>query len=256
MESSPGHAYVRFYAELNDHLPPERRQRTVEKAFFVPGSVKDLIESFGVPHTEVELVIVNGESVPFSHTVRDGDRVAVYPMFESFDVSSELKTGREPMRQPRFVLDVHLGRLAAYLRMLGFDAIYGNRLEDAELVRISAEQSRILLTRDRGVLKHNAVTHGYLLRQTESRRQLEEVVARFDLARCIRPFTRCMACNGVLVPVAKEQVLERLPPRVAASDKALRQCPQCEKVYWEGSHHQCMQRWVNELTRTSGPVDS
>ena len=172
MQASPGRAFVRFYAELNDHLPPERRQRTLEKAFFVPGSVKDVIESFGVPHTQAELVIVNGASVPFSYTVCDGDRVAVYPMFESFDVSAELRTGREPMRQVRFVLDVHLGRLAAYLRMLGFDAVYDNHSDDAELVRISTQQRRILLTRDRGLLKHSPVTHGYLLRQTESRRRL------------------------------------------------------------------------------------
>jgi len=256
MQASPGRAFVRFYAELNDHLPPERRQRTLEKAFFVPGSVKDVIESFGVPHTEVELVIVNGASVPFSYTVCDGDRVAVYPMFESFDVSAELRTGREPMRQVRFVLDVHLGRLAAYLRMLGFDAVYDNHSDDAELVRISTQQRRILLTRDRGLLKHSPVTHGYLLRQTESRRQLEEVSDRLELASAIRPFTRCMVCNGVLMRVAKEQVPGLVPPRIAASDKEFRQCPECGKVYWEGSHHERMRRWVNELIRKARSVDS
>jgi len=254
VESSPGRVYLRFYAELNDHLPRGHRYKTLEKAFFVRGSVKDMIESCGVPHTEVELVIVNGDSVPFGYTVRDGDRIAVYPMFEAFDVTPELKLGREVLRKPRFVLDVHLGRLAAYLRMLGFDTVYGNCSDDSELVRISSEQQRILLTRDRGLLMHGAVTHGYLLRQTESRRQLAEIVDRFDLARSIRPFTRCMVCNGVLVRVPKEQVLTLLPPRAAESCEEFQQCPQCGRTYWKGSHHRRMQRWVSELTQDAGPA--
>lgn len=254
MEPSPSRANLRFYAELNDHLTRDRRYRTLEKSFFVPGPVKDMIESFGVPHTEVELIIANGESVPFSYVVRDGDRIAVYPMFESFDVTPELKVRREALREPRFVLDVHLGRLAAYLRMLGFDAVYGNCSGDSELVRVSSEQQRILLTRDRGLLKHSAVTHGFLVRQTDSRRQLAEIVERLDFAHSIRPFTRCMACNGALAEVPKEQVRHLLPPRTAASCEEFRQCPQCGRAYWKGSHYRRMQRWVSELTTSAGPA--
>jgi hypothetical protein len=106
-------AEFRFYAELNDHLVAERRHRAVVKEFLVPASVKDLIESFDVPHSEVELVVVNGESVDFSRLVRDGDRVAVYPVFEGMDVTPELRIRPEALREARFVLDVHLGRLAA-----------------------------------------------------------------------------------------------------------------------------------------------
>lgn len=248
MEPLPTRAYLRFYAELNDHLPRDQRQKTLEKSFVVPGPVKDMIESFGVPHTEVELIIANGESAPFSYVVRDGDRIAVYPMFESFDVTPELKVRREPLREPRFVLDVHLGRLAAYLRMLGFDAAYRNCYRDSELVRISSEQQRILLTRDRGLLKHSVVTHGYWVRQTDSRCQLAEIVDRFDLARAIRPFTRCMACNGILAEVPKENVRPTLPRRTATSYEHFRQCPQCGKIYWKGPHYHRMQRWVSELT--------
>ena len=253
MEPSPTRVNLRFYAELNDHLPRDRRYTTLEKSFFVPGQVKDLIESFGVPHTEVELIIANGESVPFSYVVRNGDRIAVYPMFESFDVTPELKVRREALREPRFVLDVHLGRLAAYLRMLGFDAVYGNCSGDSELAQVSSEQRRILLTRDRGLLKRSAVTHGYLVRQTGSRHQLAEILERFDLARSVRPFTRCMACNGVLAEVPKEQVRHLLPPRTAASCEEFRQCPQCGRTYWKGSHYRRMQRWVSELTANAGP---
>ena len=243
----PARAYFRFYAELNDHLPRERRQKALEKPFFAPGPVKDMIESFGVPHTEVELIVVNGQSVPFSHVIRDGDRIAVYPMFESFDVTPELRVRSRVLREPQFVLDVHLGRLAAYLRMLGFDAVYANRCGDSDLVRISSQQQRILLTRDRGLLKHNAVTHGYLVRQTDSRLQLSEIVARFDLGRSIRPFTRCTACNGMLTPITKQQAESLVPPRVAASFDEFRQCPQCGRTYWKGSHYRRIERWMSEL---------
>jgi uncharacterized protein with PIN domain len=239
---------VRFYAELNDHLSAPRQYKTLERTFFTRGTVKDLIESFGVPHTEVELIVANGVSVPFDHIIHDGERIAVYPKFESFDVTPELQVRREPLRESRFVLDVHLGKLAAYLRMLGFDTSYRNCYSDPQLVRISVEEERILLTRDRGVLKHAAVTHGYLMRETDSHRQLAEVVSRFDLARSLRPFTRCMGCNGVLSEVRKEEVSAVLPPRAASEFDEFRQCGQCGKVYWKGSHYRRMLRWVEELS--------
>lgn len=247
MVDSPNRVYVRFYAELNDHLPRDQRQMVLEKLFVAPGTVKDIIESFGVPHTEVELIIVNGDSVPFSYVVRSGDRIAAYPMFESFDITEELRVRPQVLREIKFVLDVHLGKLAAYLRMLGFDAVYGNELSGTGLVRISSEQHRILLTRDRGPLKYSAVTHGYLIRETDSRRQLAEVVARFDLRRSIQPFTRCMACNGSLAEIAKEQVRMFLPPRVAEKFDEFQRCTLCGRIYWRGSHYLRMRRWVSEL---------
>jgi hypothetical protein len=247
MVPTPARASFRFYAELNDHLAPDQRFRTIEKEFFVPASVKDMIESFGVPHTEVELVLINGESRDFSHLVRDGDRVAVYPVFESLDITPELRIRRQALRETKFVLDVHLGRLAAYLRMLGFDAAYYTGASYAELVRISIEQKRILLTRDRGLLKHSAVTHGYWLRETESRLQAAEVVRRFDLARSLRPFTRCMACNAPLRPAVKAGILSRVPARIAACHEEFQECPGCRRVYWQGTHYQRMRRWIDEL---------
>jgi hypothetical protein len=248
---TPARASIRFYAELNDHLAPYHRYRTLEKEFFVPASVKDVIESFGIPHTEVELVLVNGESSDFSRLVRDGDRVAVYPVFESLDITPELRVRTRALREPKFVLDVHLGRLAVYLRMLGFDTGYRNCAGDAELVRISAEQERILLTRDRGLLKHSAVVRGYWLRETNSRRQAAEVVGRFDLARSLRPFTRCLVCNERLRPVSKVEIQKRVPPPVAERHEEFRECPRCLRVYWEGSHYERMRRWIEELTLAS-----
>ena len=240
--------HLRFYAELNDHLPPDSQFRAIERSFAVPRSVKDLIESCGVPHTEVELIVVNGASVDFSHIVRDRDRIAVYPVFEAVDITPALRVRPSPLRDPRFVLDVHLGKLAAYMRMLGFDTAYRNCLQDAQLARISATQHRTLLTRDRGLLKRSAVTHGYWLRETDSRAQLAEIVHRFDLAGAIRPFTRCMACNGVLRVVGKADVRHELPPRVEAAFDDFRQCPDCRRVFWQGSHFRRMQQWIEQLT--------
>jgi uncharacterized protein with PIN domain len=202
-----------------------------------------------VPHTEVDLVLVNGHSSDFSHLVRNGDRVAVYPMFESLDITPELRVRPKPLREPKFVLDVHLGRLAAYLRMLGLDTEYRNDATDPELVRTSVEEQRILLTRDRGLLKHTSVTRGYWLRQTDSRRQTDEVVRRFDLVRSLRPFTRCRACNGLLRAISKDQLHDRVPPAIAAQHEEFRECAECRHVYWQGTHYQRMNRWIEDLTR-------
>jgi uncharacterized protein len=247
VDQGSGRVWLRFYAELNDHLAPDEQYRTIERSFVVPGSVKDVIESCGVPHTEVELIAVNGESVDFAYRVRDGDRIAVYPVFESVDITPELRVRGTPLRETRFVLDVHLGKLAAYLRMLGFDTFYRSCFDDAEIAAVSVEEHRVLLTRDRGLLKRGNVTHGYWVRQTDSRRQAAEVVDRFDLGRAIRPFTRCMACNEGLVEVAKADVVERLPRRTAELYEEFRECPRCRRVYWKGSHYRRMERWVGEL---------
>jgi uncharacterized protein len=241
---------VRFYGELNDHLAPDQQYLALERRFIVAGAVKDLIESFGVPHTEVELILINGESADFSQLVHNGDRVAVYPVFESFDVRGELRVRPGPLREPKFVLDVNLGRLAGYLRMLGFDTQYRNRASDPELVETSVTEHRILLTRDRGLLMHSAVTRGYWLRTTDSRVQVAEILDRFDLAGGLRPFTRCMACNTLLRPADPNQARRRLPARTAERYDEFLECPGCGRVYWQGSHWRRMRRWIEELTHT------
>ncbi len=230
-------AELRFYAELNDFLPPDRRFASIPYGFFVSPAVRDVIESLGVPHTEVDLILANGQSVDFSYLVQDGDHISVYPVFESLDIRPVLRLRPAPLRRPRFVLDVHLGRLAAYLRLFGFDTLYSNQASDQELARISSEQDRILLTRDRGLLKRGEVTRGSYIRETSPRRQLEEVLRRFDLGGDAAPFTRCLACNGVLVPVAKAEVAGRVPPGVLARHEEFLECPDCRRVYWKGSHY-------------------
>ncbi len=240
---------LRFYAELKDFLSAERRSGTVTRTFDVPGNVKDVIEGCGVPHTEVDLILVNGESVDFSYRVADGDRISVYPVFEAFDLSSVVRVRPQPLRDVRFVLDVHLGRLAGYLRLLGFDTVCSNVWSDHELVGISTGQGRILLTRDVGLLKHGSITHGYFVRATNPRRQLTEVVRRFHLAGSLNPFTRCMECNGWLEPAEKAAIADRLPPATRRNFDEYRTCSTCERIYWRGSHYRRLNEIVEDARR-------
>jgi uncharacterized protein with PIN domain len=245
-------ATFRFYAELNDFLPPARRQVAFEHAFLNRASVKDRIESLGVPHTEVDLILANGVSVDFSYIVQDGDRVSVYPVFEAVDIMPVVQLRPTPLREPRFVLDAHLGRLAAYLRLLGFDSLYRNDYNDDELAAISVsagkpEEKRILLSRDRGLLKRRSVTHGYCVRSTAPRQQIVEIMARFDLARLAAPFRRCLSCNGLLETVAKEAVIDALPPLVQAHYQDFYRCTSCARLYWRGSHYAALTQIVAEV---------
>lgn len=238
---------VRFYAELNDFLPWERRQITFNHLFSGQPAIKDLIESLGVPHTEVDLILVNGESVEFSRRVQNGDRISVYPVFETINISSIVQVRPMPLRKARFVLDVHLGKLALFLRMAGFDALYSNEFSDDALVRISVDARRILLTRDRGLLKRSNVTHGYYVRTTGPSMQLVEVLHRFDLFKMIQPFQRCLRCNEILEPAAKEKVEGRLPLKIREHFDEFSLCRGCGRVYWKGSHYKHMKNFLRKI---------
>ena len=240
-------AEFRFYAELNDFLPAERRQVRFAHAFEARASVKDMIEALGVPHTEVELILVNGEPVDFSYVVQDADQVSVYPVFESIDPTPVVRLRPAPLRDPRFVLDTHLGKLAGYLRLLGFDTLYRNDYDDATLARISSEEHRVLLTRDRGLLKRSMVTHGYYVRETDPQRQVIEIMRRFDLQRMITPFHRCIRCNGVLSVADKSSLGARLPPRTADYYDEFHVCDCCGKIYWKGSHYQRLLDFIAQV---------
>jgi len=248
MHESPNHtAEFRFYEELNDFLPSAKRKVAFAYAFKGTPSVKDAIEAIGVPHTEIDLVVVNGASVGWEHRLHDGDRVGVYPVFESIDISPVIRLRGAPLRDTRFVLDVHLGKLARLLRMLGLDAEYERDYSDARIVEISAVEKRIVLTRDRGILKTGAVTRGYWVRSSDPREQLGEVLRRFDLASRIKPFERCMLCNARLEPVGKDEIVDRLPRRTAEGRDEFYRCQGCGKVYWKGSHYERMKKSIREI---------
>ncbi len=232
--------FVRVFQELNDHLAPNRRGRRLEVNAAPGETVKAIVENLGVPHTEIDLITANGESVPFAHRPADAAEINVYPVFERFDIAGLTRLRDRPLRDPRFELDVHLGKLARLLRMCGFDAEYRPPFDDPALIDRALADHRILLSRDRELLKHKRLTHGYWLRSLDPWRQLHEVLDRLDLRARIHPFSRCMSCNGPLEAVSKSEIAARLLPRTARYHHEFKRCTRCDKLYWKGSHYERM----------------
>lgn len=240
-------ATFRFYEELNDFLPRERRGHAFSCPCARMATTKHMIEALGVPHTEVELVLINGESVGFDVLLGDGDRVAVFPKFEALDITPLLRVRAHALRVTRFVADAHLGGLAHLLRMTGFDTLYDNHFRDEEIERIAGAQGRIVLTRDRELLKRRGITHGCYVHALRSAQQLREVFDRLDLARGARPFTLCLNCNTALQGIDKALVAPTLPPAVRERYQRFSVCNACRQVFWEGSHWQRMRAMVADL---------
>lgn len=229
-----------FSGRLNDFLPREQREQVLTVNFRERQSVKHLAESLGVPHPEIGQVKVNGQGQTLNVIAQDQDRVEIYPIADGYP------------GEPRFILDNHLGRLTAYLRMLGFDCLYSSDYDDEQLADLAQQEGRILLSRDRRLLMRKSVTDGYCLRSLDSLEQLTEVVRRFDLAVRVSAFHRCLRCNHLLEPVRKEDVLERLEPLTKKYFDEFHICPACGQIYWKGSHYERMQRLVDEITNSQG----
>jgi uncharacterized protein len=245
------HAHFRFYDELNFFLPRRSKNTTLTHPFDWRGSVKDMIESLGVPHAEIELIMVNGLSVDFNYIVRPNDDIHVYPRYETVAAANKQRLRLPLLQRPSFVLDQHLGRLAAYLRMMGFDTLYRNDYHDDELAAVSHAEERILLTRDIGLLKRSIVIYGYYVRATRPQHQLGEVVRRFDLSESALPFKHCMKCNGLLEHVAKEAVQERLLDDTAQYYDEFHRCCTCDQLYWKGPHYERMQQLMDQVLTES-----
>jgi len=233
-------ATFRFYGALNDFLARERRGAAFGTPCARDATTKHMIEALGVPHTEVELLLVNGVSGGFDHILEEGDRVAVYPRFTAIDVAPLVRLRQRPPGRMRFVADAHLGGLARLLRMAGFDTIYANTMHDDEIEERAMEEGRIVLTRDRELLKRRGVEYGCYVRSLHPQEQLNEVLERYALAERARPFTLCLHCNTPLHPVPKAAVLARLPPAVRASQEDFTTCDCCGRVFWKGTHWQRM----------------
>jgi uncharacterized protein with PIN domain len=247
------HAYFRFYADLNDFLPPRLQQRSfLYPVYDGTQSVKHLIESLGIPHTEVELILAGGQVIDFHYLVQAGDRITVYPPFATIDVSpaGRLRPALTPPH--RFILDNHLGKLARYLRLLGLDTLYAdNHVPDVELAHIAQDEQRILLSRDRGLLMRGNVTYGYCLRTKDSFQQLIAVLHRFQLLDEVAPWTRCLRCNGLLVPVDKETIRHRLEPKTKLYFEKFHMCRDCRQIYWQGSHYPRLQALIERALSTA-----
>jgi uncharacterized protein len=235
---------LRFYGQLNDFLPFHLRHCRVTHALRGPASVKDVIEALGVPHPEVDVIIVNGQPTDFTYRMRDGDDVSVYPAFHTVDTRGLTRAGIDAPQPVRFVLDIHLRKLATLLRLAGYDALLLRN--DREVAEVSAAEGRVALTRDVGLLKRSIIQHGHWIRQTDPELQFVEVLERFDLADRMNPFVRCMECNTLLVPVDAAAIADRLPPGTRECFDQFHQCSGCDRVYWQGSHYE---RLVQVLER-------
>ncbi|RMG89762.1 MAG: twitching motility protein PilT [Chloroflexi bacterium] len=245
-------ATFHFYDRLNFFLPRRQRNKPILYDFDRRASIKDMVEAIGVPHPEVELLIVNQQSVGFDYIVQTGDVVRVYPDYDAIDLPDRIRLIPPYEGRPRFVLDTHLGRLAAYLRMLGFDTLYRNDYPDDALAAISDLEKRILLTRDIGLLKRSRVVYGYYVRETNPRRRLYEIIARYNLLEQAIPFRHCLRCNGNLMAVDKAHIREQLPPNTAKYYDEFHQCTVCKQIYWRGSHYERMQAFINEVMQANG----
>jgi uncharacterized protein len=242
-------AYFRFYEELNDFLSSGEREKLFPYEFNGNPSVKDAIEAMGVPHVEVDLILVNSQSVDFSYKLKNADSVSVYPVFESFDIASVTHLRENPLRELKFVCDVHLGKLTKYLRLCGFDTYYRTAFNHQEIINLAISDKRIILTRGKELLKNKKVTHGYWIRSQYPFEQLKDVLLRLDLKNQITLFTRCMECNGLLMDVSKKEILNRLLPKTRQYYRKFKKCHDCNRIYWNGSHYQSMKKHIRILMR-------
>ena len=247
MMSAPATATFRFHGGLHDFVPRRQRHAPITHTFTWKASVKDMIESLGPPHSEVWLLLANGVSIDFEYIVQNGDVIDAYDVESAPDIENAVILVPPYPTRPRFILDQHLGRSAAYLRMLGFDTLYRNDYHDEELARVSDEDTRILLTRDVGLLKRGRVTYGYFVRSTDPLVSLREIARRFDLADHVQPFQYCIKCNGLLHPVEKAKIVDQLQPETAAAFQEFHQCGSCQQIYWKGAHFGKMEKLVQEV---------
>jgi uncharacterized protein with PIN domain len=240
-------ATFRFYEELNDFLPAEKRKRDFPVWFRKHSPVKDVIQSLGVPDAEIDLILVNGASVNFSYPLRGGERVSVYPVFESLDILSISNLRPGTLRDLRFVADVNLGELAKYLRLFGFDALHDSDADPQSLVDMSVHQGRVLLTQSCNLLNHRCIMRGILVRETDPEKQLKAIFERLDLYADARPFSRCLSCNEPAQPIPKEEVARKLSPGIGANCQASNRCGSCNRLYWEGTDFQRLNRFVEDM---------
>jgi uncharacterized protein len=235
-----------FHGDINDFLAHKRRNQTFEHSF--DGRVsKDVIEALGVPHTEILALYANARPVDFAYPIEPADRLDIYGFDATLPPGETLPLRPPYESEPRFVLDTHLGQLAVYLRMLGFDTLYRNDYADEHLARISAGEGRILLTRDKGLLKRSLVVYGYYVRETNPQRQIAEITGRYDLLNAIAPLRRCIRCNGLLQAVDKTAIADRLEDNTRQFYDEFSICPSCDQIYWKGTHYESMVAFIAQV---------
>jgi hypothetical protein len=237
----------RFYEELNDFLPKHKRKTTFETEFKGKRSIKDMIEALGVPHTEIDLILVNGKSVDFNYILQDEDRISVYPVFESLNITNVTLLRKTPLREHKYIADTSLGNIVKYMRILGFDLYYDPLLSTREIIEISKKENRIILSKSKKLLKFKDVSHGIFIRPGTSIEQIRRLIDYLDIKDNIKPFSRCLRCNALLKSVAKEKILDRIPPKTKEFCDEYVQCQSCDKIYWKGTHFINMKKIVRKI---------
>jgi uncharacterized protein with PIN domain len=240
-------ATFQFHGSLNDLLSPSKRNTRIIYQFDDVPAIKHAIETIGVPHTEVDLIFVNDEPVDFFYSLNDNDRVEVYDAKAREKLPLSLSLTPAPAIPEKFILDVHLGKLARSLRLFGFDTLYENNYDDHAIVELSEAENRIVLTRDKNLLKHKSVSIAYFIRSQFPEEQLMEVINRFDLKPSFRFFKRCVECNGLIESVTKASVLDQLLPKTILYYNDFFQCTNCKRIYWRGSHYEHMQQFIDKI---------
>jgi uncharacterized protein with PIN domain len=238
-------ALFRFYEELNDFLPKHRRKTDFEADIKEKRSVKDMIEALGVPHTEVDLILVNRKSVDFTYIIQDGDRISVYPVFETLNIGTVTHLRKLPLRRTKFIADPGLGDIAKYMRLLGFDVYFDPLLPARQIVEISKKENRIILTKSKSLLKFKELTHGIFIRPGAAEDQVKGIIEFLDIKDRVKPFSRCLRCNSLLGSIPKESIIDRIPPKTSAICDDYAVCKTCDKIYWKGTHCIRMNRLVD-----------
>lgn len=232
--------YFRFYEELNDYLPEGKRKVRFEYSFSEAISLQEALQSMEIPPDEIDLILVNQQSEGLDYMLQDGDSISIYPVFELFDLSGISQLREKPLRNPTFICDVHLGRLGKYLRMLGWDTLYSNQYTPDDLISVSCQEKRIILSRNYQLTRHKKVTRSYWIRSSDPLEQIKDLINKLDLSNQSIPLTRCLNCNHILVPVEKQEILHRLQTRTAKYYNEFFICPACDQIYWKGSHFENM----------------
>ena len=237
----------RFYEELNDFLPEHRKKTDFYATLKGKRSIKDMIEALGVPHTEIDLILVNGISVGFNTILHDNDRISVYPVFESLNITDTTRLRKLPLRRNKFIADINLGNIVKYMRVLGLDVYYDALLSNREIIELSNKEKRIILTKNKQLLKFKDVSHGIFIRPGTTTEQIKRIIDYLDINNDIVPFSRCLRCNTLLKNVSKEQILDRIPPKTKKFCSEFVQCQSCDKIYWKGTHFIKMEKFVRQI---------